>query len=234
MTGLGLGRTRREHDYDAWPVVADVFIGILGVIVLLMVDYKPPNPAHAAQLAQLRQHLQQDERKGLLAMSNVNETDIRLVYSADSLSFAPCDWKLPSDRAERVRQHVLLVARGVSRIDRVQIEGHADSRSAAACTGLAPYRDNLQLSQNRARAVFDALLGISTSSKSSLEQLLRASAVDSMDNVAQTDLRFLPGLAQGGRLQVAGYGSMQPWNAADPNAPLNRRVEVRIHLGARP
>lgn len=233
MSALGFGGTR--HEYDAWPVIADVFIGILGVIVLLVVDYKPPDPVREAQFAKLRLHLQQDEHKGLLAKSVVGDNDIRLVYSADSLSFAACDWRLPADRAERVRQHVLLVARGVSRIDRVQIEGHADSRSAAACTGLAPYRDNLQLSQNRARAVFNALLGISENQRDSLERLLRAgSEVGITNGGSHADLRFLPGLAHNGRVQVAGYGSMQPWDPTQPDAPLNRRVEVRIHLGASP
>jgi flagellar motor protein MotB len=108
----------------------------------------------------------------------------------------------------------------------ITIDGHADRDSAENCARLVPYRDNVQLSQNRARAVLNVLLGLNSTQVVGLDNLLwKAAASDTPPGLA-----YLYELARVGKIRVAGLGASIPLNASDPKDPQNRRVELVISL----
>ena len=88
---------------------------------------------------------------------------------------------------------------------------------------MGPFLDNLQLSQNRARAVYNVLLGFAPETRVGLQELLND---EGKAPPAPDGLEFLRDLAKGGCLEVAGYGDRHPRDKSDPDSPKNRRVEI--------
>jgi flagellar motor protein MotB len=217
---------RESADWDIWPVVADSFLGILAVIVLLFAGLAPVDEPKEQFLRELKERFDRDRNAGELLASEVDGARVRLVYSADRLSFAPCDWSLGSEPAELLRSHLRLFTANAKLIRDITIDGHADRDSAANCARLVPYRDNVQLSQNRARAVLNVLLGLNATQLVGLDDLLWKSAATD----TPPDLSYLYDLARVGKIRVAGLGASIPMNASDPKDPQNRRVELVISL----
>ncbi len=112
-------------------------------------------------------------------------------------------------------------------VERIQVEGHADKRSIEGCGQIVPYRDNLQLSQNRARAVYNALLGLLPTSPGGLEAVL-AGLPEAPP--APPGLQYVRALTAAGRVQVAGFGSTLPLDPDAPESEINRRVEIIVRF----
>ena len=218
-----------DNEYNYWPVIADAFIGVLAVVVYMFTSVETADPAIDQFLQEIEQRLTQDEARGVLQRHDVGRASVRIVYSADSLSFERCQWFLREGNAEIIRGHLQLFANRAELIDRVQIEGHADQDAAANCAKLTPFADNLQLSGNRARAVFNALLGLDTAHPK-LDEFLN----DPLHKVSQSGVPYLAKLTREGRVQVAGFGSTVPMNVSSREDPINRRVEIKIYLRETP
>jgi flagellar motor protein MotB len=220
-------RSTGEHtEWDIWPVIADSFLGILAVIVLLFSDFTPQIDGKKEFLEQLRHRFTQDERSGQLMTFEIDANRVRLVYSAERLSFAQCNWSLDHEPAEMLRAHLRLFQNGAKLIRDITIDGHADRESAYNCTSLVPYRDNVQLSQNRARAVLNVLLGLDATQVVGLDELLW----NHSEAARVPGLEYLYELANHGQIRVAGFGASIPLNPDNPRDPRNRRVELVIAL----
>jgi hypothetical protein len=218
-------RGRRERaDLDAWPAIADSFVGILAVVVFLFIGYRPPDPDVERFKNELRERFETARRQGILEDFRLSAYEARIVYSAESLSFETCDWQLPAHKAAVVQAHLRPFAQRSELIRLIRIEGHADRRSSESCTGVVPYRDNLQLSQNRARAVYNVLLGLAPKQQRGLSAALE----EGQDEGAPEGLAFLRQLNRQGRLQTAGFGDTLPRDPEAPENPINRRVEIVI------
>lgn len=205
-------------------MIADAFVGILGVVVFVFLGIKaapPPDPF----VEELQTQIDSDTKEGRLANeSTINRVRARLVYPSDQLSFERCRWDLPPESAELVRRHLRLFDRARDFVERIQIEGHADQEGASNCRQLVPYRDNFQLSQNRARAVLNALLGLSPDDTSGLDDIVKGT------DAVEEQLEFVRELAQQGQIQVAGFGHTRPLNKGDSSDPANRRVEILVYF----
>jgi flagellar motor protein MotB len=214
----------RAGELDFWPVVADAFLGVLAVVVIIYLAYKPPNQELEKWISDVRYQCREDSAAGYISRYIIDDTKVRIIYSADGLSFEPCQWSLPEAKVAMVRRHLRWFSGHVDRLVLVRIEGHADSRSAEGCETLGPYWDNLQLSQNRARAVFNAVLGLGPTDARGLQELL-----DEPRNPPPEGLEYLREFYKEGKLLVAGYGAVQPLTE-NPEDPINRRVEVVIEF----
>ena len=231
---------------DVWPVVADCFIGVFGMyVVVSALASRPPTQVdtrleHARE--ELLKKLEQQKVKGDVLGYCVGPASVRIVYPETILSFETCSWDLPPQGAERVRNHLReeLFRRlaETNSISSLRIEGHADPRRAERCLNLAPFKDNLQLSQNRARAVFNALLTTDPKGMDvDLETLQSGPGAG-----APEGLSYIRKLLQAGNVSVAGFGSLRPYRALNvdcssadshtmaPESAQNRRVEVTVEL----
>jgi flagellar motor protein MotB len=194
---------------------------------------------------QLEERLSQQKTDGDILDYCAGPARVRIIYPESFLSFQECRWGLSREAAEKVQSHLReplfqeLAQRG--QITGLRIEGHADSRRAQGCKNLAPFRDNLQLSQNRARALFDAVL--------SAEGADAGAQLEDIQNgygpPAPEGLAYVQELTRKGRISVAGFGAMRPYQALNPDcspadasssippdSPKNRRVEVTVDLGS--
>src|SRR3954469_25698394 len=122
-----------HDDGKYWPVVADFFLTILGVFVVLYVSAERPNPDLPPKLDALGTTLTAEKEQGLVQYFDVNDRWIRIVYSAKSLGFEPCDWRLPEESAARLRADLRALSALAPFIELLQIEGHADRDSALNC-----------------------------------------------------------------------------------------------------
>lgn len=218
---------RRRHSaeggVDLWPVIADSIIGILAVYVFL--NYSHPVDEKKEQYKdKLRQQLSVEQAHGLIDTFTIDSAEACIVYSADALSFESCNWDIPTQNVEIIREHMRWFGKEPKFIKRIQIEGHADNRAADGCSGVEPFRDNLQLSQNRARAIYNILLGLGPTDRLGLFQIIKNdSTIDSPDG-----LGFVRELNIRGKLQTAGFGDTRPRDKENPLSAKNRRVEIRI------
>lgn len=217
-------RTNMDLGIDLWPVVADSFIGILGVYIFVTLLNDPVDPEIRKFRDELSGKFKSEIDRGLLVDFSINNAEACIVYSADALSFQPCEWNIPDDKAERIREHLRWFGVRSALIKRIQIEGHADVRGVDGCLGIGPYRDNLQLSQNRARAIYNTLLGLAASDRFGFTKV----GADAPDAPDANGLQFVRALDRAGKLQTAGFGDRRPRDAQDPTNAENRRVEIRI------
>jgi flagellar motor protein MotB len=218
---------RRRHGTDGgvdlWPVIADSIIGILAVYVFLNNSH-PVDENKEKYKEELRQQLAVEQANKLIDAFTIDSAEACIVYSADALSFDSCNWDIPDSNAERIREHMRWFGKERKFIKRIQIEGHADSRAADGCSGVEPFRDNLQLSQNRARAIYNILLGMAPTDRLGLAHVIR----DDSTIVSPDGLDFVRELNRRGKLQTAGFGDTRPRDAANQLSARNRRVEIRI------
>jgi len=193
-----------NEEYNPWPAIADLFLGILAAALLLysaeFLLGTPPPPQFdgfrtaAEQFYHARPEMFREEPA-------FGFSEARFVLQDQFLSFPACTWALAERQRAALRDFgESVLGSYASQIEVVRIEGHADSRSSASCAGLIPWADNLQLSQNRARAVLETLQG----------------------------LPWVARLWGGGRIQVAGFGDTRPVDRVHPEAAINRRVELVV------
>ncbi len=100
---------RRGTTFDFWPAVADFFVGILAVIVFVFIGHKPIDPQIEAFREELKTQLDRDKVSGLVREYDLRPSSVRIVYSAQALSFQTCEWKLPEEKANLVRAHLRLL-----------------------------------------------------------------------------------------------------------------------------
>lgn len=210
-----------------WPVIADGFLAMLAVVVVMASGRQPVDREVERLKAEIKEKTR-TEFASLLADAEVQTKWARLVFTEDSLSFPKCRWTLPKDQQEQVQALFRWIGGNNQLLRQIRIEGHADRKwEGLGCQDVGPFLDNLQLSQNRARAVYNVLLGFEPEQSVGLNDLLngrpsQASVVDG--------LTYLRELAKRGCLEVAGYGDRHPRDSADPDSRKNRRVEVVLEF----
>jgi outer membrane protein OmpA-like peptidoglycan-associated protein len=220
---------RRSH-HDAWPVIADGFLALLAVVVV-MASGRQPVDTEVEQLKKEIVQKSQGEFAGLLADAEVRTKWARLVFTEDSLSFPKCRWSVPPEKQQQIQELFRWIGTHRELLRQVRIEGHADSKwEGLGCKDVGPFLDNLQLSQNRARAVYNMLLGFAPETSVGLYDLLndRPSSAQSVEG-----LDYVRDLAKRGCLEVAGYGDRHPRDQSEPDSPKNRRVEVVLEFRER-
>ena len=217
---------RRTH-YDVWPVIADAFLTLLAVVVVMASGRQPVDPGVETLKAEIVQKSNR-EFAGLLAQVEVGSKWARLVFTEESLSFPKCQWGLPEEKQQQLHSLFRWIGEHRGLLRQIRIEGHADRKwSGSGCSDVGPFQDNLQLSQNRARAVYNVLLGLPPEDRNGLGELLNddATAVE-----RPSGMQYLRELARRGCLEVAGYGDRHPRDRSNPDSPKNRRVEVVLEF----
>lgn len=220
-------RGNRSLYYDVWPVIADAFLTLLAVVVVMASGRQPAD----TEVERLKTEIVEKSHKeyaGLLADVELGTKWARLVLTEDSLSFPKCQWGLPIDKQDQIHKLFQWIGERPQLLRQIRIEGHADRKwLGEGCGNVGPFLDNLQLSQNRARAVYNVLLGFAPEARLGLQDLLS----DSGNPPAVPDgLQYLRDLAKHGCIEIAGYGDRHPRDKADLDSAKNRRVEVVLEF----
>jgi outer membrane protein OmpA-like peptidoglycan-associated protein len=220
-------RGGQRFHYDVWPVIADAFLALLAVVVV-MASGRQPADTDVDKLKSEILDKSHHEYSGLLADVEIGTKWARFVLTEESLSFPKCQWTLPTGKQEQIQTLFQWIGQRRRLLRQIRIEGHADRQwLGVGCGEVGPYLDNLQLSQNRARAVYNVLLGFTPETRVGLQELLN----DQGSPPASPDgLEYLRDLAKRGCLEVAGYGDRHPRDKSDPDSPKNRRVEIVIEF----
>lgn len=223
---MGRRRAGQRFHYDVWPVIADAFLALLAVVVV-MASGRQPVDNEVEQFKKEIVEKSHAEFSGVLADVEVRTKWARLVLTEETLSFPKCQWDLPVEKQREVQQLFRWIGEHTRLLRQIRIEGHADRKwLGMGCGDVGPFLDNLQLSQNRARAVYNVLLGLPPGEQTGLYGLLN----DASDASAPSGLQYLRDLAKRGCLEVAGYGDRHPRDKTDPDSPKNRRVEVVLEF----
>jgi outer membrane protein OmpA-like peptidoglycan-associated protein len=223
-------RPNRRLHHDVWPVIADGFLAVLAVVVVMASGRQPVDN----EVEQLKKDIvakSRGEFASLLADAEVRTKWARLVFTESSLSFPKCRWSLPVDQQEQVHELFRWIGNYRQLLRQIRIEGHADRKwEGLGCKDVGPFLDNLQLSQNRARAVYNVLLGSAPENPVGLHEILNSgpTSVQSPEG-----LQYVQDLAKRGCLEVAGYGDRHPRDTSEMDSPKNRRVEVVLEFRER-
>jgi outer membrane protein OmpA-like peptidoglycan-associated protein len=200
-----------------WPVVAEFFVTVLAVVVLLYAASQWKDPVLIEKVTRIEKELASSQDKGLIREFAADDREVTIVYSEQDLGFPDCGWKMNPAVAERIRQHMELFSDVERYINLLQIEGHADARRPWKCTDLK-FRTNFELSETRAMSVFAALLGKDIAD---LDAVVAEFAVKPPSSLVGR-------LASRQQVLVAGFGATRPVKGAAPDDRRHRRVEVRI------
>jgi outer membrane protein OmpA-like peptidoglycan-associated protein len=215
----------RSH-YDVWPVIADAFLALLAIVVVMASGRQPVDN----EVEQFKKEIREKSHKEfspVLADVEVRNKWARLVLTEETLSFPKCQWNLALEKQQQIQALFRWIGEHRGLLRQIRIEGHADRKwSGLGCNHVGPFLDNLQLSQNRARAVYNVLLGFTPEESVGLYELLN----DVGSTAAPLGLEYLRDLAKRGCLEVAGYGDRHPRDKSDLDSPKNRRVEVVLEF----
>src|SRR6266404_740181 len=216
-------RGGQRFHYDVWPVIADAFLALLAVVVV-MASGRQPADTEVDKLKSEILDKSHHEYSGLLADVEIGTKWARFVLTEESLSFPKCQWTLPTGKQEQIHTLFQWIGQRRRLLRQIRIEGHADRQwSGEGCGDVGPYLDNLQLSQNRARAVYNVLLGFTPETRVGLQELLN----DQGKSPAAPDgLEYLRDLARRGCVEPAGHGSHRARKTAD--APSRRVTCVEV------
>lgn len=169
-------RTRRRHgvteadDTSFWVSFSDVATALMMVFILLVVlQIKDAAPLKGlgmtteqiAKTAQVQQYLEERKKiireleKKFAGRASIDQKTGTFTIDAGLLFDKDKSVLKPNNKTQLARDFkdwisVVLSDKYESRIGQIDIEGHADPDAVA---GLDPYRSNLALTQNRARAV---------------------------------------------------------------------------------
>lgn len=221
------GRGRFRFHYDVWPVIADAFLTLLAVVVVLASGRQPVDTDVEAFKKEIVQQ-SHGEYASILSDVEVGTKWARLVLTEESLSFPKCQWGLPAEKQQQIQRLFQWIGQRRGLLRQIRIEGHADRKwDGEGCSDVGPFLDNLQLSQNRARAVYNVLLGFSPETRVGLQQLLNGTGNPPAEPV---EMNYLRDLARRGCLEVAGYGDRHPRDKLDLDSPKNRRVEIVLEF----
>ena len=229
------GRGRFRFHHDVWPVIADAFLTLLAVVVVLASGRQAVDTDVETLKREIVQK-SQGEYASILSDVEVRTKWARLVLTEETLSFPKCKWGLPVEKQQQIQRLFQWIGLRRGLLRQIRIEGHADRQWAGeGCSDVGPFLDNLQLSQNRARAVYNVLLGFAPETRVGLQELLNETG---NAPTVPAEMNYLRDLARRGCLEVAGYGDRHPRDKRDPDSPKNRRVEIvlefREPLGANP
>lgn len=223
---------RRRPDrapLDVWPVIADLFLTLIAVVVVMASGREPADDG-VEQFKKEITSLPDGQFTGVVESTEVQTKWARLVFSETSLSFPKCEWDLPADQQVQMQRLFKWLGARRELLRQMRIEGHADRKwEGLGCKNVAPFLDNLQLSQNRARAVYNVMLGLRPTDSIGLATMLAGDLSVPLEH----DLDYLRDLARRGCLEVAGYGDRHPRELADPDSPKNRRVELVLEFRER-
>jgi flagellar motor protein MotB len=208
-------------------LIADAFLAFLAIVVVMASGRKPED----LEVKQLKGDLQMKatgDFASLLDEVEIGENWVKLVFTDRSLSFQTCEWDLPDEKQHDIHRLFSWIGEQRDLLRQIRIEGHSDKRwEGLGCPEIGPFLDNLQLSQNRARGVYNVLLGFSPVDRTGLQDLLNGNgAVPAPPD----GLGYLRDMAQKGHLQVAGYGDRKPRDNSVADSPKNRRVEVVLEF----
>jgi flagellar motor protein MotB len=220
-------RGSQRFHYDVWPVIADAFLTLLAVVVVMASGRQAVDTEVDTLKSEIleRSH---HEYAGLLAEVEIGAKWARLVLTEESLSFPKCKWTLPTEKQEQIHMLFQWIGQRRKLLRQIRIEGHADCKwLGEGCGDVGPFLDNLQLSQNRARAVYNVLLGFTPETRVGLQELLNDQGTSPS---VPDELEYLRNLAKRGCLEVAGYGDRHPRDKLDPDSPKNRRVEIVLEF----
>jgi len=207
---------RRDPGFDVWVVVADVLVGFLCVVFLLFVVQAPtghPPPDAVEQFAKEMNEVK--EKTGVKFDVRRGFSRVQLEYG-EKLLFKTCEWEISLDGNELLKQHFSIFLTYARAISRIQIEGHADSRSAASCPSLQRAglrRDNWILSSLRALEV-----------REFLENVLKAGTQEERPDPLGASASLLKAL------EAVGRGDLHPLEPNDPVSEVNRRIEITVHF----
>lgn len=207
---------RRDPGFDVWVVVADVLVGFLCVVFLLFVVQAPigPPPPEAVQRFAKEMNELKEKRGGKFDLKR-QFSKVQLEY-AEKLLFVTCEWNISAEGRELLEEHFRIFLKYSADISRVQIEGHADSRPAASCVRLQQAglrQDNWILSSLRALEVRDFL-----------ETVVKAWSWETQGQGPGSSPVILK------TLEAVGRGDLHPRDAANPENPINRRIEITVHF----
>jgi outer membrane protein OmpA-like peptidoglycan-associated protein len=220
-------RSKLRFHYDVWPVIADAFLTLLAVVVVLASGRQPVDTDIETLKKEIVQK-SQGEYAGILSDVEVGTKWARLVLTEESLSFPKCKWGLPGEKQQQIQKLFQWIGQRRSLLRQIRIEGHADRKwSGEGCGDVGPFLDNLQLSQNRARAVYNVLLGFEPETRIGLQELLNQTG---NPPTVPAEMNYLRDLARRGCLEVAGYGDRHPRDKLDLDSPKNRRVEIVLEF----
>jgi outer membrane protein OmpA-like peptidoglycan-associated protein len=220
-------RNNLRLHYDIWPVIADAFLTLLAVTVVLASGRQPVD----TDVENFKREIAEKahgEYASILSDVEVGGRWARLVLTEESLSFPKCQWSLPTEKQGQIRKLFQWIGERRGLLRQIRIEGHADRKwSGEGCGDVGPFLDNLQLSQNRARAVYNVLLGLAPETRVGLQAIL-----DDTNNSPSVPVQmgYLRDLAKRGCLEVAGYGDRHPRDKLDLDSPKNRRVEIVLEF----
>lgn len=223
-----MGRRHGPHrsHHDVWPVVADGFLVLL-VVVVVMASGRQPVDADVERLKRELDERSRGEFATVLADAEIRAKWARLVFTEDSVSFPKCRWSVPREQQQQIHGLFRWIGEYRHLLRQIRIEGHADRKwEGLGCQDVGPFLDNLQLSQNRGRAIYNMLLGFDPESPTGLHELLNDGATSA---APAAGLEYMVDLAKRGCLQVAGYGDRHPRDP-DPDSAKNRRVEVVLEF----
>jgi len=226
---------------EVWIVLADLLVGLLAVVLLVGLEQppivptptptptftpRPPSPTPGAILIQppavehLKTELESLRRsrgeRGYRVFAD--GFDVHIIFE-ETLLFKKCEWTLNQQGEERLKELAHVLWGYDSYIERIQIEGHADTRPAESCSSLSKVgnvglpKDNLLLSSFRAMAVQQQLIQIS-------EEDVPTAPSPSTD-LRQDRLK---------KLEAVGRGDSHPMEPHNPNDPRNRRIEITVHF----
>lgn len=214
---------------DPWPAIADAFLAVLAVMAILAFGREPPD----SQVDALRDRIKEiaGDHGSIVGEVSGEDLSLRLIFTEEALSFAKGNWDLLKPKILDIQNIFRVIgAEGMGDlVEQIQIEGHADPEPLGeCCSNVVPYHDNLQLSQNRARAVYNVMLGLAPTARDGLEPLLAAN-----NAISPPGLEYIRALNACGQLLVAGFGDRRLKEPNNPNSPWNRRVEVEIRFRKR-
>jgi len=220
-------RGNQSFHHDVWPVIADAFLALLAVVVV-MASGRQPADSDVEKFKEEIQEKAKGEFSSLLADVELRTKWARLVLTEESLSFQKCEWTFPIEKQRQIQRLFHWVGERRRLLRQIRIEGHADQQwIGLGCGDVGPFFDNLQLSQNRARAVYNVLLGFKPETRVGLQELLNGGAPVPP---GPSGLNYLRDMAKRGCLEVAGYGDRHPRDKSKPDSPKNRRVEIVLEF----
>jgi flagellar motor protein MotB len=215
--------TSEADDGRYWPVVAEFFVSVLAVFVVLSSAVSQPPAVPPETLERVRTDLKQLKTRGLLDDFDATEREVLMIYSTQYLGFDPCSWALASEKAREVQESARVLERLGDRVARLSIEGHADERRPVGCKQMR-FGTNFELFTKPRDGGFAAMLG---------ETMERPddAAREARDATGEPRSQSLiRSLTVRNRVVVAGYGATRPRVPNDPQDEGNRRVEFRAVL----
>jgi outer membrane protein OmpA-like peptidoglycan-associated protein len=143
--------------------------------------------------------------------------EVNVSFNSDLL-FKKCDWSLTDRGKKRIADFAQLLWKRTPVLQRVEIEGYADSVSAADCPSLAPFKQS-QLDADNWNLLLSSLRAMS----------VQQNLIDNATSGVTRDTQDTPDRREK-LLEAVGGGDLHPKDAEHSDNQKNRRVDIRIHF----